>query len=174
MTILPIRLTNDETVVPLSRIAVIDLEASSLGSNTFPTEIGWAILHDDGTVTSGACLIRPTARWTMYSNAWSPASERMTGISQEMLDRDGLPPREAVERFLEGVGDRDLYSDEVDFDRHWLTMLFDAAGVSLGETTLGDLNQFMQRAGLTPKFDEPPRHRAEADARRLALALCRR
>jgi hypothetical protein len=42
-----------------------------------------------------------------------------------MLDRAGLAPRDAVERFLEAVGDRDLYSDEVDFDRHWLTMLSD-------------------------------------------------
>ena len=175
MTILPITLTNDDMVIPLSRIAVIDLEASSLGSASFPTEIGWATLRDDGTIsTSGAVLIRPTARWTMYSNAWSPASERLTGISQEMLDRDGLSPREAAERFLEAVGDRDLYSDEVDFDRHWLGMLLDAAGVPFGERKLGDLNQFVQRSGLTPKFDEPPRHRAEADAVRLALALCRR
>jgi hypothetical protein len=91
-----------------------------------------------------------------------------------MLDRDGLPPREAVKRFLEAVGDRDLLSDELDFDTHWLGMLVDAAGISLGELKLGDLNQFIQRSGLTLKFDEPPRHRAEADARRLALALCRR
>ena len=31
MTILPIKLTDDDTVIPLSRIAVIALEASSLG-----------------------------------------------------------------------------------------------------------------------------------------------
>ena len=174
MTILPIKLTND-MVIPLSRIAVIDLEASGLGSAAYPTEIGWCLLHDDGTISmSGACLIRPAAKWTMYRNAWSAASEELTGISQEMLDRDGLSPTEAVERFLEVVGDRDLYSDEVDFDTHWLGMLTDAAQASLEERTLGDLNEFMRRSGLTPKFDEPPRHRAEADARRLALALCRR
>ena len=60
------------------------------------------------------------------------------------------------------------------FDTHWLGMLMDAAGVSLGGRKLGDLNQFMKRSGLTPKFDEPPRHRAEADARRLASTLCSR
>jgi hypothetical protein len=157
----------------LSRIAVIDLEASGLGSASYPTEIGWAIINDDGTITSGACLIRPAAKWTTYTNAWSAASERLTGISREMLDRDGLPPREALERFLEAVGDRDLYSDQPDFDAHWLAMLMDAAGISLGERKLGDLNQFMQRWGLMLKFDEPPRHRAEADARRLALPLSR-
>jgi DNA polymerase III epsilon subunit-like protein len=172
VVLFPIKLMNDDRVIPLLRIAVIDLEASSLGSASYPTEIGWCLLQDDGSIsTSGACLIRPAGKWTTYANAWSPASERLTGISQEMLDRDGVSPREAMERFLDAVGDRDLYSDEVDFDRHWLTMLFDAAGVSLGVRKLGDLNEFAQRSGLTLKFDEPPRHRAEADARRLAFAL---
>jgi hypothetical protein len=152
---------------------VLDLEASSLASASYPTEIGWAILHDDGSITSGACLIRPTAKWTTYGNAWSAASERLTGISRAMLDRDGVSPREAVERFLAAVGDRDPLSDEVDFDTHWLGMLMDAAGISLGEKRLGDLNGFMQRSRLTAIFDEPPRHRAEADARRLAVPLSR-
>jgi CopA family copper-resistance protein len=35
---------------------VIDLEASSLGSASSPVEIGWCLLHDDGTFTSGGCL----------------------------------------------------------------------------------------------------------------------
>jgi DNA polymerase III epsilon subunit-like protein len=172
MTILPIKLTNDDAVILLSRIAVIDLEASGLGSASYPTEIGWALLHDDGSITtSGACLIRPAAKWTIYTSAWSAASERLTGISQEMLDRDGLPPREAAARFLEAVGDRDLYSDEVDFDRHWLAMLFDAAGVALGERNIGDVKRLT--GDWTVGADEPPRHRAEADARRLALTLSR-
>lgn len=60
----------------LSRITIVDLEASSLGSASFHTEIGWALLHDDGTVTSGGCLIRQAAKWTVYVNAWSASSER--------------------------------------------------------------------------------------------------
>jgi hypothetical protein len=67
----------------------MDLEASSLGSASYPTEIDWCLLHDDGTINTSGCLNRPAAKWT----------------------------------------------------------------------------------GLTPKFEEPPRHRAEADPRRLALAL---
>jgi hypothetical protein len=158
--------------VQLSRVALIDLEASSLGSASFPTEIGWCLLHDDGSIsTSGACLIHPTAKWTVYGNAWSPVSERLTGISQEMLDKDGVPPRDAVERFLAAVEDRDLYSDEVDFDSHWLGMLLDAAGISLGERKLGDVKRLTGH--WTIEAEEPPFHRAEADARRLALALSR-
>jgi DNA polymerase III epsilon subunit-like protein len=174
VTTLPATVTNDNTVIPLSRIAVIDLEASGLGSASYPTEIGWALLNDDGTIsTSGACLIRPAAKWATYTSAWSAASDRLTGITREMLDRDGVSPREAVERFLAAVGDRELYSDEVDFDRHWLTMLADAAGVSLEERGLGDVKRLAEQAAWTVEPDEPPRHRAEADARRLALALHR-
>jgi hypothetical protein len=90
-----------------------------------------------------------------------------------MLDRDGVSPREAAERFIAAVGDRDLYSDEVDFDRHWLTMLANAAGVSLGERKLRDVTCLIEQIGSTVEADEPPRHRAEADARRLAMALSR-
>lgn len=97
MTILPIKLANRDAPVELSRVAIIDLEASGLGSASYPTELGWAIINDDGSITSGACLIRPTAKWTTYGNAWSPTSERLTGITKEMLARDGVSPREAVE-----------------------------------------------------------------------------
>jgi DNA polymerase III epsilon subunit-like protein len=171
MSMIPHPAAND-TAVQLSRIALIDLEASGLGSNSYPTEIGWCLLHDDGTISaSGACLIRPAGKWTTYSNAWSLASERLTGITREMLDRDGVSPRQAAERFLAAVGDRDLYSDEVDFDRHWLAMLADAAGISLGERKLGDLKRLAGHIDQTVGSGELLRHRAEADARRLALAL---
>jgi hypothetical protein len=63
-------------VISLSQIAVIDLEASSLDSASFPTEIGWCLLHDDGSIsTSGSCLIRPIAKWTTYAERLEP-SER--------------------------------------------------------------------------------------------------
>jgi hypothetical protein len=109
----------------------------------------------------------------MYENAWNPASERLTGITKSMLDRDGLPPSEALKRFLDAVGDRDLVSDEPTFDNHWLSMLVDAAAISLDERKLGDARALIARMGAKQglEFDEPPRHRAEADARRLALAV---
>jgi len=166
------------------RIAFIDLEASGLGSASFPTEIGWAIIVEDGSVESGSCLIRPPPRWTTYANAWSAASEGLTGITREMLDRDGLPPSEALKRFLDAVGKRDLFSDEPGFDSHWLEMLVDAAAISLGGRKLGDAKKLVEQMGLTLEFGEPiqalrarraeaPRHRAEADARGLAAAFAK-
>jgi hypothetical protein len=57
----------------LTRIAIIDLEASSLGSAGFPTEIGWASVNDDGSITSGAVLIRPAARRLTYRVHGAPS-----------------------------------------------------------------------------------------------------
>ena len=89
-------MTIENNAVQVQGIAFIDLEASSLGSASFPTEIGWAIIREDGSVESGSCLIRPPAKWTFYRNAWSAVSERLTGIAREILDQDGLPPSEAL------------------------------------------------------------------------------
>ncbi len=155
----------------MPQIAIIDLEASGLRSVSYPTEIGWATIREDGCVNSGACLIRPPPKWTTYANAWSPASERLTGITKEMLDRDGQSPREAMARLIEAVGDRDLFSDGGKFDAHWLGMLVDAAGVCLGGRKLDAVQGLIKRMGWTVKFADPPPHRAEADARRLALAI---
>jgi hypothetical protein len=85
--------------VPLSRIAVVDLEASGLGSTSYPIEIGWALLQDDGSITSGSCLIRPTATWLAYDSAWSAAAERLTGITE----RHARPRWGAVARGSEPV-----------------------------------------------------------------------
>jgi hypothetical protein len=95
----------------MPRIAFIDLEASGLGSNSFPTEIGWAVICEDGPVVSDSCLIRPPAKWTLYANAWSTASEHLTGITRAMLDKRGLPPSEALKRFLDAVALKRTHED---------------------------------------------------------------
>lgn len=150
-----------------NRIAFIDLEASGLGSNSFPTELGWAIIKEDGSVESSSCLVKPLAKWTLYKNAWDQASERLTGITQEMLERDGLNPGEVMARFYRGVGDRQLFSDNPDFDAYWLAMLADAAGTSVETHKIGQANRIVG----SKWSGRGTRHRAEADARRLAVAF---
>jgi hypothetical protein len=160
----------------LRRIAFIDLEASGLGSASFPTEIGWAAVRADGSVVSDSCLIRPPAGWTRYTNAWSAASAALTGISREMLDRDGLSPAEVMKRFLVAVEGCELFSDAPDFDSHWLGMLSDAAMVDLAGRKIGNAKTLIEEAGGKGALaGEPdgPRHRAGPDARRLARAFVR-
>ena len=71
---------------------------------------------------------------------------------------------------LGDVGDRDLFSDNPDFDAYWLAMLADAAGTSVETHKIGDAKRII---GSTSSLYEP-HHRAEADARALAAAFASR
>ena len=158
------------------RIAFVDLESSGLGSASYPTEIGWATIQE-GRILSGACLIKPTARWLRPSTAWNSASQRLTGITKEMLDRDGVAPGEAMRRLNEALRDRIVLSDEPGFDAHWMFLLAEAA--DLPSINLGDAKVIINEAArggrdfakIAAEF--PVRHRAEADARRLAMIYTR-
>lgn len=152
--------------VPHSRfaqVAFIDLEASGLGSNSFPTELGWAIAREDGSIEASSYLIRPPSHWTIYANAWNPATQRLTGITRDMLEQDGVAPSEAMTRFLAAVGDRDVFSDAPGFDAHWFNMLAKAAGSQARE--IGDAGSLIKTLHVGGS-----NHRAEPDARKLALA----
>ena len=167
---------SDVTATEAQRYAFVDLEASSLGSGSFPTEIGWATIQE-GKIRSGASLITPAAKWLRSSTAWNPASQRLTGITKEMLDRQGSPPREAMRRFLAAVRERLVLSDEPDFDAFWLGQLAEAADVDPikladAKSTIIEVARNGQTFGDIAK-EFPVRHRAEADARRLALIYVR-
>jgi hypothetical protein len=51
-------MTNDGRAPNFQPIASVDMEASGLGSASFPTEIGWTLVCDDGSLESGSVLIR--------------------------------------------------------------------------------------------------------------------
>jgi hypothetical protein len=147
---------------------VVNLESSGVGRNSFPTDLGWAIASQDGGLEFTSWLIKPPARWTSKPDAWSAASERLTGITKEMLDAVGISPAQAMSRFLADVGHR-VYSSDPDFDCHWLTMLATAASVDIGHLQIGDARKLIEAARGIAGPKEGPRHRAGADAMRLAL-----
>jgi DNA polymerase III epsilon subunit-like protein len=160
-----------------TRIAFVDFEASSLDSGSFTTEVGWAFIDlVDRRIRSGGCLIRPEPSWTRPASAWSAASERLTGISRAMLDRDGVPPAEAVARLLIAVGNRELVSDEPAWDQYWLGQLVEAAGANAG-IRLGNartvITEVAARLGASANWNLPIQHRAEGDALRLAKIYAR-
>ena len=102
-------------------LAFLDFEASSLGSGSFPIEVGWAI---DGEGAE-AHLIRPAPGWT----AWSVASERVHGIGRERLLAEGEPYGVVARRTAEVLGCRDVIvaSDNAAFEQFWLEQLMKAA-----------------------------------------------
>lgn len=104
-------------------IAFIDVEASGLGSHSWPVEIGWAI--EAGAPTSW--LVRPHASWS--PDAWDPRAEALHGLSRERLDREGVDPRDIAARLNRELAACAVYSDAPDWDGFWLFRLFAAVGV---------------------------------------------
>lgn len=174
--------TREWFIAEADRLAFVDFEASGLGDGSFPTEIGWAIVQS-GAVISGSRLIRPQPEWLAALAAWSPEAEKLTAISLELLDSEGVPASEAARAFSLATADRLLLSDNPAFDGFWLAMLFRAAGLSASGIKMGDSIKAIDYASkngnitridsmlfeLAISKDSPTRHRAEPDARRQAL-----
>jgi len=158
-----------------------DCEASDLEG--YPIEVGWAFTDlGTGSLVSESHLIQPPAEWPV-KESWDRAAERLHGISIVQLWRDGRPVWEVARRMNMTLGGRELFSDAPQ-DEAWLRLLFDAA---LCEPTFlirrTDARVLISQAAADRGLDEaayagakalatkmaPRRHRAEADARHLAL-----
>jgi hypothetical protein len=99
----------------------LDIEASSLHLGSHPIEVAW--VREDGQ--SEAYLIRPAPEW----DDWSPESQRVHGISREMLARDGKPHGWVAQRASDALRGVTVLSDAPGFDAAWLGRLLEAAGL---------------------------------------------
>jgi hypothetical protein len=99
-----------------------DAEASSLRKLGFPIEVGWC---NAGGLRE-AHLIRPASDWT----EWSPASERIHGISREQLAAEGEPVELVTRRAATALSKEGhaVLSDAVHYDQIWLDRLLAADG----------------------------------------------
>lgn len=107
----------------MKKIAFIDLEASSLGSASWPIEAGFCYV--DGRPK--AWLIRPAQEWSL--EAWDEKAEALHGLDFETLNKSGQPAEDVCHHLNEGLKDAKVYSDAPDWDGFWLYRLFSAAGV---------------------------------------------
>jgi len=96
---------------------VIDIEASSLGEESYPIEIAWG--NDQDNITS--FLINPNYVDDWLD--WSVESERIHKISKGQLKKEGIKPREAYQKVKALFGKFDVYSDAPDYDSRWLYAL---------------------------------------------------
>jgi hypothetical protein len=158
-----------------------DCEASDLEG--YPIEVGWAFTDAaTGVVVSESHLIKPPDDWPVRES-WDRAAERLHGIGLAQLWRDGRPAWEVAQRMNAVLGGRELFSDAPQ-DETWLRLLFDAAGFEPTFTIRRtDARVLISQAAADRGLDEaayaraealatetaPRRHRAEADARHLAL-----
>lgn len=153
--------------------AVLDVEASGFGSESYPIEVGYAL--PDGRVF--CTLIRPEPHWTH----WDAQAEQLHHIPRPALLSRGRPAAEVAILLNEQLQGRTVYSDGWNHDYTWLALLFEAAGLRqrfrldnlralLGEDEAARWHAVKQQVAGERGAQ---RHRASADARLLQLTLQR-
>jgi hypothetical protein len=161
--------------VPVSAAlpAVIDVEASGFGRDSYPIEVGFVL--EDGR--SGCTLIRPEPDWTH----WDVSAERAHGIGRDLLMRHGRSAGDVARWLNQHLAGRIAYSDGWAHDYPWLARLFDAAQVS-PHFRVGHLRELLDDASAATwqsrlaevrSLQEGQRHRASVDARHIRAALAR-
>ena len=158
----------------------LDFEASSLSKISYPIEVAW--VFEDGA--SEAHLIRPAPTWI----EWDSRAEHIHGISRAVLEREGTPHDTVAARMIEVLTGHDLLASAPSWDGKWLSALLRAAGrprralrlrdsddahletaIALLQNAvpperLGEVASSLVAGAEIRGPDEPPAHRALADA----------
>lgn len=153
--------------------AVLDVEASGFGRNSYPIEVGFVLPNGHSYCT----LIRPEPEWTH----WDPQAELVHHIPRKLLLERGLPAMEVALLLNTHLTGQTVYSDGWANDFSWLGALFDVAGTSphfklenLRALLLEDeANHWHETKAQVASERGSQRHRASADARLLQLTLQR-
>ncbi len=118
-------------------IHFIDFEASGLGPDSYPIQVGWC----DASGRGEEFLIRPETDWTY----WDYNAEAVHGLTQGDLEINGRPAEEVARRLAQVVGNCATYSDAPGFDRNWLDILLGAGGIQ-AHVWLTDISEAYIRA----------------------------
>jgi hypothetical protein len=100
-------------------VAVMDIEASGFGRESYPIEIG--IVLPDGTRYQS--LVRPERDW----RHWDNSAQDVHGIARSYLLKEGRPVQEICRDINAICNGLTLYSDCWVHDCHWFHALFNAA-----------------------------------------------
>lgn len=161
--------------VPDFPLVVIDFEASALTLDSYPIEVGIAIMSvPDGQIESWSSLIRPDPRWDL-DGQWDPDAAKIHGIRRWDL-REGLPAAAVLQklnaRIPYGVA---VWCDGGHYDKHWLNALATTASIS-PSFRLADLESALHDARLRVRYlgqvsGKIRPHRAEKDAVQIIEAI---
>lgn len=102
--------------------AVIDIEASGFGRDSYPVEIGFVLPDGSGWCT----LVRPEPDW----QHWDAAAQAVHGITRATALRHGRSATDVARTLNDRLCGRTVYCDGWAHDYPWLARLFDAAGMS--------------------------------------------
>lgn len=102
--------------------AIIDIEASGFGKDSYPIEVG--IVFADGE--KFCRLIRPEKNWTY----WDPDAESIHRISRTILESKGNFAKQVAYDLNERLVGMRVYSDCWTVDKPWLDALYFAANTT--------------------------------------------
>ena len=154
----------------MAEVAFIDLEASGLGANSWPIEVGWG--WPDGEPR--AYLINPSDDWP--EAAWDPRAEDLHKIPLQELRDSGEPIEEICAALNKDLTGLTVYSDAPDWDAFWLYRLFQAGGVrqafkltDFREAFVGMASERMSEIIKKADAIAPHIHRAAPDVRHMQV-----
>ena len=153
--------------------AVLSMEASGSGPDSYPVEVGFVL--PDGTTR--CTLIRPPAHWTH----WDPQAERVHRIPRAAAVTHGRDVPEVAAQLNALLAGRTVYCDGRAHDEAWLRRLFDAAGTPptfrlenlgmlLSDREAAFWHVLQQQVATEMRLQ---RHRASSDAKIIQLTLMR-
>jgi hypothetical protein len=134
----------------------LDFEASSLGDDSYPIEVGW--VFEDGAAEDW--LIRPAPGWT----DWDPTAEAVHGIARARLEAEGAPHQAVAQRMLAALAAHQLYATAPSWDGKWLSVLLRAAGLPRHALRLTDSKEAHLAAARAALRDRTPADALEAAA----------
>lgn len=152
----------------------IDFEASGLGPDSWPIEIGLSWI-EGYAVTTWSSLIRPASGWNL--DAWNAASERIHRISLGTLAAAPIA-RGVAEEAWSLLRGKTICSDAPEFDEFWARRLFFELPHAF-DLRVHDVHSAfdyaLTRAGMDRAYETlaglPAPHRAGPDAERYAKAF---
>ena len=160
--------------VEAPRVFFLDIEASGLGSRSWPVEVGWA----GPGIEPVSVLLKPHDSWE--ASAWEAEAEALHGISMLRLQAEGEHVVDACRQINEALDGACVYSDAPDFDGVWLYRLYTAAGrrMSFRLLDFGALVDEVAGAAVSAAYAHgaavaPRTHRAADDAAHLAAVYAR-
>ena len=137
------------TMNSLPNLIFLDIEASSLGPESYPIEVAWT--RTDGQ--SDSFLIEPVSTWSDWD---SFAELTVHGVSKAELSTCGISVEQAADRLNQSLQGQVGLVDSLNWDRFWIERLFDAAKIN----SQFDLQDMWGYLGLDQNSPARPKHRA--------------
>jgi hypothetical protein len=111
----------------LDEFIFLDIEASGLGSGTYPIEVAYASSMEG----KSEYLIKPTDDWKNNGLWCSNAEFSIHEISQDMLEKHGINPIDVAIALNDALCGKLVLCNDLDYDGVWLTQLFKAANIGV-------------------------------------------